>query len=166
MEPETVVEAVLFSAGRPLRAAEISDATGLSQTEVRKAIKKLISIYDGRSSAIVITRTGLNYSMQLRDEVAQYSIQFADKDLSDSELRTVSIIAYNQPILQSDLAKLMGSDVYEDVRALRRAGLVSGKKKGQTWLLTTTTKFSEKFGIGSTKKEDIKRWFESRSKRP
>ncbi|MCE5295724.1 MAG: SMC-Scp complex subunit ScpB [Euryarchaeota archaeon] len=164
MEPEVAVEAVLFSAGRPLKASEICDATGMSQTEVRKALKKLIATYDDRASAIQIARTGLNYSMQLRKEAASYSMQFAEKDLPDRVLRTAAIIAYNQPILQSELARLMGSDIYDDVRALRQAGLVTGKKKGQTWLLTTTTKFSEKFGIGSTKKEEIKRWLESQSK--
>jgi segregation and condensation protein B len=164
VEPEVAVEAVLFSAGKPLKASEISDATGLSQTDVRKSLKKLIVAYDDRGSAIQIARTGLNYSMQLRKEAASYSMQFAEKDLADRVLRTAAIIAYNQPILQSELAKLMGSDIYEDVRALRQVGLVTGKKKGQTWLLTTTTKFSEKFGIGSTKKEEIKRWLESQSK--
>lgn len=165
MEPEVAVEAVLFSAGKPLKAAEISDATGLAQTEVRKALKKLITAYDERNSAIQIARTGLNYSMQLRKEASGYSMQFAEKDLPDRVLRTAAIIAYNQPILQSELAKLMGSDIYEDIRMLRQSGLVSGKKKGQTWMLSTTTKFSEKFGIGSTKKEDIKRWLESQSKK-
>jgi len=165
VEPEVAVEAVLFSAGKPLKASEISDATGLAQTEVRKAIKKLMASYDDRNSAIQIARTGLNYSMQLRKEAASYSMQFAEKDLPDKTLKTAAIIAYNQPILQSELARLKGSDVYEDVKTLRQAGLVTGKKKGQTWLLSTTTKFSEKFGIGSTKKEEIKRWLESQSKK-
>lgn len=165
MEPEYVVEAVLFSAGKPMKAAEISDATGLPQEAVRKAIKKLADRYDENGSAIEISRAGLRYSMVLRADVASYSVQYGEKELPDKVLRTAAIIAYNQPILQSELAKLMGSDVYEDVHQLRQAGLVTGKKKGQTWMLTTTTKFSETFGIGSTKKEDIKRWLESRSKK-
>jgi segregation and condensation protein B len=67
--------------------------------------------------------------------------------------------------LQSELAKLMGSDVYDEVRTLRHAGLVTGKRQGQTLLLSTTQKFSEYFGIGSNRKEDIKRWLESQSKK-
>lgn len=165
MEPERVVEAVLFSAGKPLKAAEISDATGLSQEVVRKALKKLTDRYDESGSAMEIARAGLRYSMVLRPDVASYSVQYAEKEISDKVLRTAALIAYNQPILQSDLAKLMGSDIYEDVHQLRQSGLVTGKKKGQTWLLTTTTKFSETFGIGSTRKEDIKRWLESQSKK-
>ncbi|MFA5312243.1 MAG: SMC-Scp complex subunit ScpB, partial [Methanomassiliicoccales archaeon] len=99
MEPEVAVEAVLFSAGKPLKASEISDATGMSQSDVRKALKKLTASYDSRGSAIQIARTGLNYSMQLRKEACGYSVQFAEKDLPDRVLRTAAIIAYNQPIL-------------------------------------------------------------------
>lgn len=165
MEPERAVEAVLFSAGKPLKAAEISDATGLGQEIVRKALKKLMQEYDGRESAIEISRAGLRYSMQLRKEAASYSVQYSKKELPDRTLRTAALIAYNQPILQSELAKLKGSDIYEDVRDLRQAGLITGKHKGQTWILSTTPKFSEYFGIGSTRKEDIKRWLESQSKK-
>ncbi|HSV42685.1 MAG TPA: SMC-Scp complex subunit ScpB [Methanomassiliicoccales archaeon] len=165
MEPERMVEAVLFSSGAPMRATEIGDATGLSPDAVRRAIKRLTEEYDERSSAIEICKTGLKYSMQLRRDAARFADQFGKMELSEHVLKTASIIAYNQPILQSDLAKKMGSDVYEDIRSLRHNGMVTGKKKGQTWLLTTTPKFSEYFGIGSTKKEDVKRWFESQSKK-
>jgi segregation and condensation protein B len=165
LEPERAVEAVLFSSGKPMKAAEISDATGLGQEMVRKALKKLIQEYDERESAIEISKAGLRYSMQLRKETSSYSVQYAKKELSDRTLRTAAIIAYNQPILQSELAKLRGSDIYDDVRDLRSAGLIAGKHKGQTWILSTTPKFAEYFGIGSTRKVDIKRWLESQSKK-
>mgnify|MGYP001237356887 FL=1 len=84
-------------------------------------------------------------------------------EISPEVLKTASIIAYNQPILQSDLVKLLGSGVYDRVRTLRQMGLVTGRHVGQSLLLSTTREFSERFGLG-TKKEEIKEWMESRQK--
>jgi segregation and condensation protein B len=165
LESERAVEAVLFSSGRPMKASELCEATGLGPDTVRRALKRLEEEYDQRGSAIQVVKIGLKYSMQLRPEAARYSTTFAEKELPDKVLRLAAIIAYNQPILQSELAKLMGSDVYDEVRTLRHAGLVTGKRQGQTLLLSTTQKFSEYFGIGSNRKEDIKRWLESQSKK-
>ena len=76
------------------------------------------------------------------------------------------MIAYHQPILQSDLARSLGARVYDDVRELHQLGLVTAKKKGQTLLLTTTKRFCEYFGIDGTSKAAVKRWMEDRAKGP
>jgi segregation and condensation protein B len=71
------------------------------------------------------------------------------------------MIAYHQPVLQSLLAKVLGTEVYKDVGTLRSMGLVKAKKRGQTLQLTTTQRFAEYFGIEGSTREDIKRWMES-----
>ncbi|NLX47297.1 MAG: SMC-Scp complex subunit ScpB [Euryarchaeota archaeon] len=157
------VEAVLFAASQPLRAADIADICGVSPDAVRKEIRLLDKEYEERGTAYEIAKIGQRYSLQLRQEYNQYALPFADMEMSPEVLKTASIIAYNQPIMQSDLAKLLGSGVYERVRTLRQMGLVTGKHVGQSLLLSTTREFSEKFGLG-TKKEEIKEWMESKQK--
>ncbi|MBN1109998.1 MAG: SMC-Scp complex subunit ScpB [Methanomassiliicoccales archaeon] len=161
---ERAVEAVLFAASRPLRASDISDMCGTSPDRVRRELGRLMREYDERGSAIQVVKVGQRYSMQLRTEYNHYALPFAEKEIPAEVLRTASIIAYNQPILQSDLVKMLGSGVYERVKVLRHMGLVTGKHVGQTLLLSTTREFSERFGLG-TKKEDIKEWMESQRKR-
>jgi len=157
------VEAVLFAASQPLRATDIADICSLSADTVRKEIRRLEKEYDERGTAFEVAKIGQRYSLQLRHEYNQYAMPFAEMEISPEVLKTASIIAYNQPIMQSDLAKMLGSGVYERVKALRHMGLVTGKHVGQSLLLSTTREFSEKFGLG-TKKEDIKEWMESRQK--
>ena len=164
MDPDRVVEAVLFSSSSPVKVAEIADISQLSQDAVRRALHRLIAEYEGKECSIEVVRTGMKYSMQLRKEYVQFSANYAVQELDPGVVKTAAIIAYNQPILQSDLAKKKGANVYDDVRTLRHLGLVTGKKTGQTLLLSTTKKFSEYFGI-STKKEDIKEWMESCAKK-
>lgn len=164
MDPDRVVEAVLFSSSSPIKASEIADMTQLSQDAVRRALHRLVEEYQAKDSSIEVIKTGLKYSMQLRKEYVQYSASPTVQDLDPGVVKTAAIIAYNQPILQSDLAKKRGANVYDDIRSLRHRGLITGKKTGQTLLLSTTKKFSEYFGI-STRKEDIKEWMESCAKK-
>ncbi len=160
-DPQRIVEAVLFASSRPLRMAEIEAASQLSDDVIRRALSRLKKEYDGRGSAIEVVKIGIRYSMQLRKDYVGYGIPFAEVEVPKEVLKTAAYIAYNQPIKQSELAEALGSEVYEHVRLLRSAGLISGKKQGQTLLLSTSNKFPEYFGIPSSRREDIKRWMES-----
>ena len=160
MDPDRVVEAVLFSSSSPVKVTEIADKAQLSPDVVRRALHRLIEEYAAKDRSIEVVKTGLKYSMQLRKDYVQFSASYSVQELDPGVVKTAAIIAYNQPILQSDLAKKRGANVYDDIRTLRHLGLVTGKKTGQTLLLSTSKKFSEYFGI-STRKEDIKEWMES-----
>jgi segregation and condensation protein B len=163
--PERMVEAALFSQPKGMKASEVAQATGLDIEDVKKALRKLAKEYETRETAIEIVHVAMTWSMQLKKEYSNYALQLGVSELPPSARKLAGVIAYNQPVLQSELAKLMGSNIYEDVHLLRREGLVAGKKEGQTLLLTTTKKFSEYFGIPSTKKEDIKAWFDKHAQK-
>lgn len=163
MDPVRVVESVLFSS-KSLKISEIAGTTQLTESEIRGAVKKLAKEYRDRSSAIEIVKIGPKYSMQLRKEFTECARPFTEKEVPDDVLKIAAMIAYHQPVLQSALAKVLGSEVYEDVEKLRSMGLVKAKKRGQTLQLTTTQRFAEYFGIEGSTREDIKRWMESQLK--
>jgi segregation and condensation protein B len=164
LNPKAAVEAALFSAAGNLRISEIAEKTGISEEEVRTALVDLRRDYDVRESAIMIAKIGGEYRMMLRAEYSECTGTFAKAEMTPGMMRTLSTIAYNQPVLQSELLKTRGPRTYDDVHALVDMGFVSAKKSGQTKELTTTKKFSEHFGIGSTRKDDIRRWIESQSR--
>jgi segregation and condensation protein B len=101
--------------------------------------------YDSRGSAITIAKFGSEYRMMLRSEYADFTGEFSKADMSGGTMRTLSTIAYNQPVLQSALFKVLGSRTYDDVRELMERDFVSGRKKGQTLELTTTKRFQGVF---------------------
>jgi len=154
------VEAVLFASSKPLRMAEIEAATQLSQDVIRRSISKLKKELDERESSIEVVKIGIRYSMQLRKPFSVYGMPFAEVELPREVLKTAAFIAYNQPVLQSELARTLGSEVYDYVRLLRSAGLITAKHAGQTFQLTTSKHFAEYFGIASSRKEDVKKWME------
>ncbi len=164
MNEKGAVEAALFSSAEKLRVSDIAERTGLSEADIRYAIKDLRQEYDERDSAIMIAKIGNEYCMMLRTEYTDFTGKFAKAEMTGGMMRTLSTIAYNQPVLQSELFRTRGPRTYDDVHALIDMGMISGKRVGQTLELTTTKKFSEYFGIGSTKISDIRKWIESQAK--
>ena len=163
MDTKGAVEAALFASSENLKISDIAAKTGIPVEEVRTALMDLRKEYDGRDSAIQIAKIGTEYRMMLRPEYSECIGTFAKAELSGGVLRTLTTIAYYQPVLQADLLKLRGPRVYDDVHALVDMDFVAKKRSGNTWELTTTKKFAEYFGIGSTRIKAIQAWIKQRS---
>ena len=153
MNTKSAVEAALFSSSEPIRLQDIAERINVPVEEVRYAVKDLMSEYEERDSAITIIKVGAEYRMKLRDEYTEFAGQFMRLELTRGMMKTAVTIAYNQPVMQSELCRNLGPRVYDDVRALIDLEL------------TTTKKFSEYFGISSTKREDIRKWIEENERR-
>jgi len=141
------VEAALFAAGRPLTVDELAAALGLSLKDVQAAISTLRGEYDSRGSAIEFIEHEGKYAMQLRGQHARDAVTFAPRDMSNPVLRTLALIAYYQPVLQSDLAAMRGNKAYDHVAELVETKLVAKRPHRRTYLLTTTPRFAENFDM-------------------
>ena len=164
IKPMILIEASLFSAGRPLSIGELVDGLNLSKEVVEKNLKKLISMYSKSNSAIEVIKAGKRYSMQVKPQLAEHVKLFAQMEIPHRVLKTAALIAYHQPIKQSDLQDMFGSKVYDHVKALNELGLVKKRQEGRTIILTTTSQFSEYFGIDTTNREQIKKWLAKKVK--
>jgi segregation and condensation protein B len=71
-------------------------------------------------------------------------------------LKTLALIAFHQPVKQSNLRRMIGPKVYDHVDELSAMKLINAKKHGTTEMLTTTKLFPEYFGIDTTKPEEIR----------
>lgn len=157
-----ILEAVLFCAGKPLSVSEIAKCVSWNEKRVKDAIKELVKIYKKRKGALEVTKAGNKYVMQVKAELYRYASKFAPGELSQSLLKTLSLIAYHQPVKQSHLIKMLGVKVYEHVKTLQNKKLITAKPHGSTKILETTSYFSEYFGIGTTDKKKIKKWIASK----
>jgi segregation and condensation protein B len=152
------IEAVLFSAGKPVSIEEIAQACGRPEDAVRTIVRKLIAGYEKRDTAIEIAKVGSKYTMQLKPDALPKAGKIAPAVIPKPVLKTAALIAYYQPIRQSKLLVMVGAKVYEHVRFLSEMGLISAKPYSHTFILTTSKKFPEYFGIPTARREDIKKW--------
>ena len=152
------IEAALYSSGRPLRIENIVRASG---TESRtKTLELLETIMKKTKTAfkaleIVILPDG-SYVMQLKPEYSSTVKRYPSKPvLPNATLKTLSYIAYMQPISSKQLVETRGSGVYSHLKELRQLDYISHQNVGRMKIYTTTEKFQKYFGIqGDT--EDLK----------
>jgi segregation and condensation protein B len=144
------IEAALYSAGRPLRIEDIIRASG---TESRtKTLDLLQNIMKKTKSAfkaleIVILPDG-SYVMQLKPEYSATVKRYASKPvLPNATLKTLSYIAYSQPISSKQLVETRGSGVYAHLKELRQLDYITHQNVGRLKIYTTTEKFQKYFGI-------------------
>jgi segregation and condensation protein B len=161
-KPERVVEAALFSAGRPVSVEEIGEATGLDPETIRTTIRKLIRSSRNRDTSLEVVKAGAKYAMQLKKELVPAAAKLAQMDIPRRLLKTLALIAYHQPVKQSEVLEMVGAKVYDHVHELHKLGLILESPEGQTKILTTSSRFPEYFGIKTTKREDIKKWMAER----
>lgn len=166
MTEQGVVEAALFSAGKPLAVEEIAKTTGLPPDVVHASLLALSQGYEQRDSAIEVIRIGEKWTMEIRATYGEKAHAFVPPELPKDLLKTSALIAFHQPVKQSDLVRMMGSKAYEHVKALTDHGLITTRPVGQTLELRTSASFPEFFGLPANDREEMKRLLAERTGAP
>ncbi|UCF13341.1 MAG: SMC-Scp complex subunit ScpB [Thermoplasmatales archaeon] len=159
LREERLVESVLFSASKPVGIEEIKEASGLSKKKVTEALENLIQTYNverKKETSIEVIKAGDKYTMQVKKKFFDQSVMVAKPEIQNHHLKTLALIAFHQPLKQSNLRRMIGPKVYDHVDELSDMKLINAKKHGTTEMLTTTKLFPEYFGIDTTKPEDIR----------
>jgi segregation and condensation protein B len=159
VKEDRLVESLLFSAGKPLSVEDIQENTGLSPTHVTDAIEHLMQSYNverKNATSLEIVKAGNKYIMQVKKTFTEKSMMVAKPEIKTDLLKTLALIAFHQPVKQSNLRHMIGERIYTDVDQLVSLHLIHSEPHGATELLTTTRLFPEYFGIDSTKPEEIR----------
>ena len=152
-----LIEAVLFTTTGPLDVEKLHKATKITPGEIELLLKDIEQKYSGPEHGVKLSTIG-GYRLAVKEQyVERVSHLTPHADLSRGLLRVLSIIAYHEPVPQSDIVKIIGNRTYEYVKELEERDLVKSEKKSRTKMLSTTPQFEEYFG---TRKEEIKRTFE------
>ncbi|PNX52502.1 MAG: hypothetical protein BV458_09265 [Thermoplasmata archaeon M9B2D] len=159
IKEDRLVESLLFSAGKPLSVEEIQETTGLSPKHVNEAIEHLMQSYNidrKNATSLEIVKAGNKFIMQVKKTFTDKSMMVAKPEIKTDLLKTLALIAFHQPVKQSNLRHMIGERIYADVDQLVSLHLIHSEPHGATEMLTTTRLFPEYFGIDSTKPEEIR----------
>lgn len=142
------IEAVLFITSRAVTLDEIATILDEETENIEEAILELIMDYSSRDGALEIDDEN-GYILQVKEEHMDLVELLCPVDLKPAVLRTLSVIAIKQPLRQTELKDLRGSNAYEHVQELVEKGLVSKTKdkNGKSFNLKTTPKFTEYFKL-------------------
>ena len=169
-----LVEAALYVAGRPLDLKELCSVLKTrSKNKAKKLVKTLMQEYASRNTALeILELKDERYVLQLKAEFTPKVRKLVKKPLlSTGPLKTLSYIAYRQPVSQKRVVDVRGRHAYGHIKILKEMRLITGERKGRSTVLRTTEYFADYFGLShdtATMKRQLKNVFEdfSQSRKP
>ena len=145
------LEAALYSAGRPLTLEEIKPVVKTRSDNIcKKVAVALRKQYNARDRALEIVRLkDGRVSMQLKENYDDFVKQFNNKPLLKlGPLKTLSYVAFHQPVDQRQVIEARGSHVYSHLRMMENMGLIHRERtEDRSFMITTTSFYGDYFGF-------------------
>ena len=153
------VEAILFSANRPLSLNNLIDLFEVEDEEKKsKIISALFQVkkdYEGKAVELIEVASG--YRFQIKQDFSEDVAKLWEVKplkLSRATLETISIIAYMQPVTRGDIEEIRGVSVATSVVKLlidQGWAKIKGYRDipGRPALFITTQKFLDDFSLKS-----------------
>lgn len=166
----SLVEAALYVAGRPLDLNELCSVLKTrSKNRARRTVTALAQEYANKHTALeILELKNERFVLQLKSDFTPLVRKFVNRPLlSTGPLKTLSYIAYRQPISQKRVIEVRGHHAYGHVKTLKDMGLIGSERSGRSMLLRTTEYFADYFGLSldtASMKRELKHVFEESPK--
>ena len=149
--------AILFAAGEPVSTQRLAESLEVDADEIRREAKYLMDTLAFQRSGIRIVLLEDAYQMCSASEQAQYVTKTLEtrkpRKLSQSQLETLTVIAYYQPATKAYVEQIRGVDSAYSVSALLTKKLIREDGRlnvpGRPILYRTTPDFLRVFGLQS-----------------
>ena len=156
-EKKSIIEAILFAAGRPVEKNELVLALEISAEDIDNITKSMQEEYKKENRGIELIRMDNSYQLCTKKELYEYIYPVLDKrnkpNLSNAALETLSIIAYNPKITRAEIEAIRGVSADACVYKLLEYGLIEESGKidlpGKPMSYKTTNEFLRMFGYSS-----------------
>jgi len=154
---QSIIESILFAAGRMVSIEEIELALEISRVDLEKILEKMQEEYKEEKRGIELIKLNNGYQLCSKKENYEYIYQIIDKrnkpKLSNAALETLSIIAYNPKISRAEIEAIRGVSVDATIYKLLEYGLIEEAGKldlpGRPMSYKTTEEFLKMFGYSS-----------------
>ena len=136
--------------GRPLDLKTLASVAGTrSKKKVRKLAKMLVDDYKNRDTVLeILELEGERFVMQLKADYTGKVRKLATRPLlSAGPLKTLSYIAFRQPILQIKVIEVRGHHSYGHLKQLEEMELIIREGIGKKRVIKTTQFFADFFGL-------------------
>ncbi|MCI8761047.1 MAG: SMC-Scp complex subunit ScpB [Clostridia bacterium] len=154
---KSIIEAILFAAGRPVSQKELVLSLEISEEDIENIIASMQEEYQQQTRGIEIVKIDHNYQLCTKKELHDFIYPILDKrnkpNLSNAALETLSIIAYNPKISRAEIEAIRGVSADACVYKLLEYGLIEESGKidlpGKPMSYQTTQDFLRMFGYVS-----------------
>ena len=149
---KSIIEAILFAAGRMVTEEELILVLEIDKEQIQKIIRNMQEEYKTRGIEIIKVENG--YQLCSKKEYYEYIYPVLDKrskpNLSTAALETLAIIAYNQRATRAEIEAIRGVSSDATIYKLLDYGLIEDAGKadlpGRPTTYKTTPEFLKMFG--------------------
>ena len=149
---KSIIEAILFSAGRIVTEEELIISLEISKEQIQDIVKEMQEDYNKRGIEIIKIENG--YQLCTKKEYYDYIYPILDKrakpNLSTAALETLAIIAYNPRATRAEIEAIRGVNSDGTIYKLLEYGLIEDAGKadlpGRPTTYKTTKEFLKMFG--------------------
>ncbi len=147
LKAKQLIEAALFLSPSVVSLNILSRTCGKPIQIVKVLINELNHELDERNSALEIVGEGNGFRLRVKTHLEDKVSHFASSpEMHKGVLKTLALIAFKQPVKQSEIINLRNSKAYEHIKILKEKGFIKKQKQGITYIITTTKKFVDYFG--------------------
>lgn len=154
---KSIIEAILFAAGRQVSIKELMITLEISKDDLENIIVSMQEDYKIQNRGIEIIKIDDEYQLCTKKELYEYIYPILDKrskpNLSNASLETVAIIAYNPRITRAEIESIRGVNADACIYKLLEYGLIQEAGKadlpGKPMTYITTDEFLKMFGYTS-----------------
>ena len=153
----SVIESLLFVAGRPLALNDLRKLLPLEQARLREAVESLAEECERAGRGIRVQRMGDTVQFVSAPENARFVASLlglpTQVKLTNAALETLAVVAYRQPITRSQIEFVRGVNSDRALASLVQHGLATEVGRaatvGRPTLFGTTPEFLQQFGLSS-----------------
>ena len=153
----SIIEAILFVSGDPVRTDALAHAMNLTESELNAAVAELADHLALEDRGIQLNRSGetvfLSICPKYAAQVEAFLQPLQKQPLSQAVLETLSIIAYRQPVTKAEIEAVRGVKCDYSVQSLLNKGFIEEQGRrdtlGRPILYGTTDRFLQHFGMES-----------------
>jgi segregation and condensation protein B len=154
-----IIESLLFVSETPLTMEQLKGILdGEDTASIRAAVEALMAEFEQRDGGFVLKQVAGGYQFRTQGRYNEWIKRLIRPNaprLSKAALETLAIIAYNQPIIRSDIEHIRGVDSGGVLRMLMERKLIRvlGRKEipGRPLIYATTKHFLEVFELKDLK---------------
>jgi segregation and condensation protein B len=158
---DSILESLLFATDKPISLATLKASfkgTQVKTDDLRAAIERIAMIYQGGTHGFELLEIGSGYQFRTKTENIKFltrAVKPRSFRLSGPALEVLSIVAYKQPVVKSEIDDIRGVESGHVLRALMEKALIGFEGKsdlpGKPMQYGTSKRFLEIFGMRNLK---------------
>lgn len=161
----STLEALLFLSADALALAELAEATGVGEPDVRAALGELAERYAPGARGLVLRELAGGWTFATDPATEDAARRLFSKPraatLTPAQAETLAIVAYLQPVSRPEITRIRGVSADSATTTLLERGLIeeSGRSQFGAVLYRSTARFLKLFGLRSLEElPDVARW--------